>query len=108
MSDDLTDDFVDTIKEHCTDEPIVSSSTVRWVLDKRLGERRNHPGIGFNGGLFRKAEQEACRNGHLQRWKRIIGKEHVGWSPSKARDPAAFGRAEAWARRKGWKRSELK
>ena len=102
MSDDLTDDLVAVIKKHCVDEPIVESATVRFELDERLEERRNHPGIKYNGGAFRKAEQASCRDGRLQRWKRRVGKGHVGWSPSMSEDPAAYRRAVAWAQRKGW------
>jgi hypothetical protein len=104
---ELIDDLVAVIAKHCTDEPIVASATVRFELDERLGERRNHPSINYNGGAFRSAEQAACRGGRFQRWKRLVGKNHVGWSPSKTMDARAYRRAKAWALRKGWKQVEV-
>ena len=100
----LVELLIATVFEHSIDEPIVPSATVRWVLDERLGERRNHPEATRNGSDFERADHEACSRGRLQKWKRRIGQGGIGWSASQEADAAAYRRAEEWAERKGWRR----
>lgn len=97
------DRLVEVVLEHCVDEPIVPSATIRWILGSELGERRDNPAVSWNGAEFQRADREARKSGDLQKWRRKVGK-NVGWSPSRSKDRIAFGKATEWADRKGWER----
>lgn len=98
-------DLVRVVEVHSSDEPIVSSETVRfawWQEGLDAGEkwdarRRGEIPPEYNGASFQAADNGACSAGQLRKWKRVAGRGGIGWSlPSKQQE------AEAWAIRKGW------
>lgn len=97
-------DLVDAVARHCGDEHIVSSGTVRFDFEDRgldAGERRGGRSVEWNGRPFQSADNRACSDGLLLKWRRR-GQVGVGWSLAGG-EPLRLARQ--WASRHGWERA---